>query len=80
MYDSGYQLKTLDGLIARGHVIKKWPYRFNSIQALWVSRASNSQGKFLFGASDPSKLGRPAVVKDHIQMEIERGDSQKSVE
>ena len=64
MYDAGYKAGTLDGLIARGHAIKKWPYRFTSIQALWLQNGGHGDPSVIIGAADPSKLGRPAAVSE----------------
>ena len=61
MYDRGLPRSALDGLLARGHELRPWYARFNAIQTLWIKRRDHQQ--LIFGASDPSKRGRPAVVR-----------------
>lgn len=63
MYDEGMPQKSLAALLARKHKIKQWFMRFTSVQALWLIEAKEDQQNILVGASDPSKLGKPAVVK-----------------
>jgi gamma-glutamyltranspeptidase/glutathione hydrolase len=63
MYDQGLSRDSLDGLLARGHELKPWYSRFNAIQALWVK--SRGGRDLIFGASDPSKRGKPAAVHEH---------------
>jgi gamma-glutamyltranspeptidase/glutathione hydrolase len=66
MYDEGMPQDSLSALLARKHKLKKWPMRFTSVQALWLIKTQTLQGDYkniLVGASDPSKLGKPAVVK-----------------
>lgn len=67
MYDMGMSQKTLNALLARGHIVKPWSIRFNAVQALWVVGDSNKGETVMIGASDPSKLGRPAVVMSKIE-------------
>ena len=63
MYDQGLPRSALDGLLARGHELKSWRSRFNAVQAMWVK--SRGGRDLIFGASDPSKRGRPAAVHVH---------------
>lgn len=67
LYDEGFSRRSLDALLARGHSLKPWPTRFNSIQALWVltnkSETAAERDRFtIIGASDPDKMGKPAAV------------------
>lgn len=80
MYDEGYDQRTLDALLARGHVLRQWPQRFTSIQALWVSSINTDGEQIIVGAADPSKLGRPVAVNKVQIKKFERRESQKSVE
>ena len=63
MYDDGLPKKSLTALLARQHRIKAWPMRFTSVQALWLIRDKKHHKSILVGAADPSKLGKPAVLK-----------------
>jgi gamma-glutamyltranspeptidase len=80
MYDEGYDQRTLDALLARGHILRQWPQRFTSIQALWVSSTNTDDQRIIVGAADPSKLGRPVAVNKVQIKKFERRESQKSVE
>ena len=55
-HDPTFPFKSLKELEMKGHRTETWPRRYNSIQAVWV------KGETLYGASDPSKGGRPACV------------------
>ena len=63
MYDDGLPKESLTALLARQHRIKAWPMRFTSVQALWLINDKKHHKSILVGASDPSKLGKPAVLK-----------------
>jgi gamma-glutamyltranspeptidase / glutathione hydrolase len=61
MYDKELHMKELSNLRFYGHKIKPWPIRLTAIQALWV------KGEMMMGASDPSKRGKPSVLKSLVK-------------
>jgi len=65
--DRGFPDVSVAGLRALGHEVRGWE-RYTAVQALWVYDevlgGEGGEERLLVGASDPTKRGRPAAVRN----------------